>query len=215
MSKYLNLAGALVALSLMLTLPGCGKEPTKKKEAASVKLLPATPPPPPPKPEEKKPEPEKQADKPQQQLNQPKTEAPPQPQSLKTDEAPGEGAGNGMQSGAVNSDYNGQKLGDGSGGESAPNPLAAKTYANAATRAINEYLQKDKELKRRDYKVQVKLWLNPEGRMQRVEMVGSTGDESADEAIKSALSRFPGVSAPMPDKMPQPMRLQLSNRMIG
>lgn len=204
----------LTTIALMLSLSGCGKEPGKKKEASTVKLLPATPPPPPPKPEEKKPEPEKQADKPQQQLNQPKAEAAPQPQALKTDEAPGEGAGNGMQSGAVTSDYKDQQLGSGSG-EGAPNRLAMTSYANAATRAINEHLQKDKDLKRRDYKVQVKLWLTPDGRTQRVEMQGSTGDEAADEAIKAALSRFPGVSAAMPDKMPQPLRLQLSNRMIG
>jgi protein TonB len=215
MSKYQNLACTMAAVALLMGLPGCGKEPTKKKEAPTVKLLPATPPPPPPKPEEKKPEPEKQAEKPQQQPNQPKTEAPPQPQALKTDEAPGEGAGSGMQSGAVTTNYDGQKLGDGGGGEPAPNRLAMTSYANAATRAINDFLQKDKELKRRDYKLQVKVWLTPEGHMQRVEMVGSTGDEAADEAIKTALSRFPGVSTPVPDKMPQPMRLQLSNRMIG
>lgn len=209
-----KLACALAAAALMLTLSGCGKEPGKKKEASTVKLLPATPPPPPPKPEEKKPEPEKQADKPQQQLNQPKTEAAPQPQALKTDEAPGDGASNGLQSGSVTSDYKDQLLGQGNG-DAAPNRLAMTSYANAATRAINEYLQKDKDLKRRDYRVQVKLWLSPDGRPQRVEMLGSTGDEAADEAIKAALARFPGVSAAMPDKMPQPMRLQLSNRMIG
>lgn len=214
MSKRLNLACALAALCLLLTLSGCGKEPAKKREASTVKLLPATPPPPPPKPEEKKPEPEKQAEKPQQQLNQPKTEAPPQPQALKTDEAPGEGAGSGLQSGAVTNDYKDQQIGSGSGDAGASNAVL-NSYAKSATRAINDYLQRDKDLKRRDYKVQVKLWLTQEGRMQRVEMVGSTGDDAADEAIKSALNRFPGLNAPMPDKMPQPMRLQLSNRMIG
>src|SRR4051794_24482078 len=136
MSKPLfNLACCMVALSLLVGLAGCGKA-QPKKQAPTVRLLPAAPPPPPPppKPEEKKPEPEKHEDKPQQQLNQPKTEAPPQPQALKTDEAPGDGAGSGLSSGAVTSDYKGGEIGQGTG-EAPANRLAFNSYGNAATRA--------------------------------------------------------------------------------
>jgi protein TonB len=144
----------------------------------------------------------------------------PQQQALKSDEAAGEGPGSGLAAGAVTRDYTDQKIGPGnsigggSGGD-ASNRLAANTYAHAATKALNEFLVRDKDVKRLDYKVRVALWLNPVGSLQRVELVGSTGDEQTDQALRTALGRFPGIGNPPPAGLPQPMRLLVSNRMMG
>lgn len=206
---------ALLSAAFLLAagLSGCDDAPSKPKKATVVKILPDTPPPPPPKPEEKKPEPEK-IDKPQQQLNQPKQVEAPQPQALKSDEAAGDGPGNGMQSGAVNSDYAGGQIGQGAG-EALASRFAFNSYANSLTRALNDFLARDKDLKRRGYNVKVHVWLQSDGRLERADLVGSTGDEQADAALRAALARFPGSATPIPDKLPQPMRLLVTNRILG
>lgn len=207
---------ALLGAGLVLGLAACDDKPQKKREMQKVKLLPDTPPPPPPppKPEEKKPEP-KPEDKPQQQ-QAPKPDQAPEPQVLKTDEAPGEGSGGGPVAGTVTQDYTGGQIGGGTGGAAIGDRLAATSYANAATRALNEYLNRDQDVKQRgDYRVQVQVWLDGAGRLQRSELVGSTGDPETDAVLRKVLSRFPGLRNPPPENMPQPLRLQVTNRMIG
>lgn len=202
-----------VAFVAAAGLSACDDAPSKPKKAAMVKILPDTPPPPPPpKVEEKKPEPKE--DKPQQQLNQPKQVEAPQPQALKSDEAAGDGPGNGMQSGAVSSDYAGGQIGQGAG-EALANRFAFNNYANGLTRSLNDFLARDKDLKRRGYNVKVNVWLTADGRLERAELVGTTGDTDTDAALRTALGRFPGSSTPVPDKLPQPMRLLVTNRILG
>lgn len=209
-----RLAPALVAL---LMVAGCGDEPPRERRMQTVKLLPDTPPPPPPKPpEEKRPEPPK-PDKPQAQLPQAKPE-PVQQAMLKSDEAAGDGPGGGLVAGTVSQDYTDQKIGQelriGGSGEDATARLAASSYANAATRALNEFLARERELKRGDFRAQVNLWLAPNGSVERTELIGSTGDNDLDAALREALQRFPGTTAP-PQTLKQPLRLRVTNRMLG
>jgi protein TonB len=207
---------AAVLLSAML-LSGCDKPRPPAKAAQNVKLLPDTPPPPPPpKQEEKRVEPRKE-DRPQPQMAQPRPAPAPEPQALKSDEAPGAGAGNGLAAGAVTQDYQGGPTGSGNGGSgnSAAERLAANSYAQAATRALNDYLLREKNLRLADYRLQINVWLQADGRMQRAELVGSSGDAQLDAALREALQRFPGLAMPLPERMPQPMRLRVSNRMMG
>ena len=82
-------------------------------------------------------------------------------------------------------------------------------------RALNEFLARDRDVKRRDYRVRVELWLTPAGGLQRAELLGSTGDPDTDEALRAALARFPGTGAALPPKLPQPVRLLVSNRLMG
>jgi periplasmic protein TonB len=207
-----------IAVACVALLVGCDDAPPPRK-MQTVKLLPdQLPPPPPPKPEEKKPEPpkpEKQA-----QAQQPKpAEAPPQ-NELRSDEAAGTGPGNGLVAGAVTQDYAGQRAasapqigGGGDGG--AAQRLAANQFASSATRALNEFLQRDRELRRADYRAQVHLWLAPSGALQRVELVSGTGDAELDRTLREALTRFPGAGSAPPQALEQPIRLQVTNRMLG
>lgn len=217
----------LLALATGLTcwLAACDSKPAPaKREARVVKLLPDTPPPPPPppKPEEKKPEPKD--DKQQQQQQQPKPEPQPEPQQLKSDEAAGDGPGNGMTAGTVNQDYDKGPTGGGSGGTAAsappppepgPNRFVINAYGNATSKSLNEYLVRDKAVKLRDYKVRVELWLTPNGALQRYELVDSTGDTDTDTALRDALGRYPGTGNAVPAKLPQPVRVLITNRMMG
>lgn len=201
-------------LGAALLLSACSEGPPAPRKMQTVKLLPDTPPPPPPpKVEEKKPEPPKAEAK--QDVAAPK---PDPATALKSDEAAGDGPGNGLVAGAVTQDYSGAKPPEqpviGSAAPDATARLAATSFANAATRSLNDFLARERELKRADYRAQVHLWLSPSGTLERVELVGSTGDVGTDRALREALLRFPGTQAP-PQALPQPLRLQVSNRMLG
>lgn len=212
------------ALALLITagtlLAGCDSHPEKPRKQQTVKLLPDTPPPPPPPPKpEDKPPPPKAEDKPQPQ-EAPKPAEAPQPQALKTDEAAGNGPGSGLSSGAVTQEYSNQALGSGTsvGGGNADNGanrLANTAFGNATTKALNEFLVRDKAVKTRDYKVRVALWLSANGGLERAELVDSTGDADTDRALRDALGRFPGSSSPPPARLPQPLRVMVSNRLMG
>ena len=214
----LGAGAALLSCGLAL-LAGCDQRPAAPRKMQMVKLLPDTPPPPPPpsKPEDKKPEPKEERPQPQPPQNKPQDT--PQPQALRSDEAAGDGPGGGLVAGAVSKDYNGERIGantiGGSGGEDGSTRLAAASFANAATRALNEFLARDRELRRADYRVRVNLWLDPSGALQRIELVEGTGDAGTDQILRTALSRFPGPGAAPPERMPQPLRVLVTNRMIG
>lgn len=207
-------------LAVVLSLSGCEKEPTTQRKQQVVRLLPDTPPPPPPPPKpEDRPPPSKAEDKPAPQ-DVPKPAETPQAQALKTDEAAGDGPGGGVVAGAVSQDYSGQKIGQavaaGTGGaDNAVQRAAATAYANALTRALNEHLARDREVKRLDYRVEVDLWLTPAGGIERLYLRGSTGDASTDNALRASLGRYAGSGSPLPQRMPQPVRLQVSNRLLG
>ncbi len=213
----IRLATALV-IAGALWLAACNDAPSRPRKQQTVRLLPDTPPPPPPpKPEEQRPQ-AKPDDKPPPDA--PKPDDAPQAQALKTDEAAGDGPGNGLASGAVTQDYTDQKLDQGVqvGGTAAGTSaslLVATAYGNATSRALNEYLVRDRAVKLRDYKVRIAVWLGPSGGLQRVELLDSTGDPATDEALRTALGRFPGTATPPPPGLPQPLRLQVSNRKMG
>ena len=215
----LTLSVALLATLALWSLAGCDSEPGKPRKQQMVKLLPDTPPPPPPPPKPEDRPPPRAQDKPQPQ-EAPKPVDAPLPQALKSDEAAGSGPGNGLQAGAVTQDYTDQKIGQGtsigsSGGDNLGNRLAANAFGNATTRALNEFLVRDRAVKLRDYQVRVELWLTASGGLQRAELVDSSGDPSTDQALRAALSRFPGSSGAPPAGLPLPLRVLVSNRMMG
>jgi protein TonB len=206
-------------LAATLALGACGDGPAPPRKAQMVKLLPDTPPPPPPPPKPEDRPPPKPDDAPRP-VDVPKPAEAPVQQALKSDEAAGDGPGNGLAAGAVSRDYTDQALGQsqvigGGPAENLAGRLAANAFANAATRALNDYLSRDRAVKRLDYQVRVDLWLSPSGSLQRAELVGSSGDAQTDGALREALARFPGTGNPLPAQLPQPLRLRVTNRMLG
>lgn len=208
--------GLALALCAALLLVACSDEPKFERRMQTVKLLPDTPPPPPPKPpEEQRPEPPKQ-DK------QETAESKPEPDQalLRSDEAAGDGPGSGLVAGAVTRDYTDQETGAaeevriaGSGDDAAAR-LVAQSFAVDTTRALNDFLAREQALKQGDFRAQVNLWLAPSGAVRRAELVGSTGDLELDRALRDSLARFPGTASP-PDALRQPLRLRVTNRMLG
>lgn len=213
------LAPALIVLVLVgvgaLIASQMGKgSGAPKRQTVKIAVLPDTPPPPPPPKEEKKPEPKPEENKPQPQEQPKPVEAPPEAQQLKMEGAAGDGP-SAFTAGTVRNEYRGGEIGGGAGGTLADR-MAGVNYGNVARRELGAFLSRDDEVRRAgDYRVSVALWLNPDGSVARWQLLGSTGQAQADEALKKALSRFKGFRAAPPANLNWPMRLQLTNRMTG
>ena len=179
-----------------------------REQVVKIAVLPDTPPPPPPPKEEPKPE-EKQDSKAPQPEQQKQVRAPPEPAQLKMDGPAGDGP-SAFAAGSVNSEYKGGDIGIGPGGG-----LAQNTYARAASKELETWLRRDRDLKAHDFRVEVEVWLNPDGSTRRAQIVGSTGDSELDSIVTAALSRFPGMDRPLPENMPQPVHMKVSNRSLS
>lgn len=193
-------------------LGGAAKGP--RTQTVKIAVLPDTPPPPPPK-EEKKPEPKPPENKPQPQ-DQPKpVEAPPEPQQLKMEGAAGDGP-SAFAAGSVNSDYKGGAVMTGGSGGTLSDKLAANSFGNAARRELNDYLNRDQNLRRGgDYKLPVSLWVRADGSIERFQLDEVSGNTDVDARLRQALAQFRGFRNPPPAGVPQPIRLQVTNRMTG
>jgi len=82
-------------------------------------------------------------------------------------------------------------------------------YSNLAKGELQRYLARNAALKRKRYAVEVHLWLETNGALNRYELVGSTGDSETDEAIRTAMNAAPPFSQSLPANMPQPLRLRV------
>lgn len=206
----LLVAGGFLARS-MLGKGGDGP----KRQTVKIAVLPDTPPPPPPPPkDEKKPEPKPEENKPQPQEQKP-VEAPPEPQQLKMEGAAGDGP-SAFSAGSVNSEYKGGAIGTGSGGGTLADKLAFSSFGNSARREINDFLNRDQNLRRSgDYKLPVSLWVRADGSIERFELDATSGNLDIDNRLRQALGQFRGFRNPPPAGLQQPIRLQVTNRMTG
>ena len=198
-------AAAVLVLIMMLGLAGCDRQADTKKPP-KISLLPDKPPPPPPPPkEEKKPEPPKEEKKEVKIEQAEKKNEPPADPALKMEGAAGD-APSAFASGHVtNEDLS--KLGTGTGGGSLINPF--NVYAGSIKSELQRFLNRRAELKRRQYKIEVRVWVGEDGRIKNFELQGSTNDSDTDDAIRNALAALPAFSEPPPPKMPQPIRLRV------
>lgn len=184
------------------------------RKAPKISLIPMTPPPPPPPPkEEKKPEPPKEQKEVKDMAPAPPKDAPPAPpsQDLKMDGPAGDGPSAFGAGKISNEDLS--KVGQGAGGGGTEHAGLFNPFTNYATLLKGElqrYLAKNKDLRQRAYKVEVRLWVSRDGSLTRHELIGSTGDTETDEAIRQSLTHMGTFTEVPPDKMPQPIRLRLT-----
>jgi outer membrane biosynthesis protein TonB len=177
-----------------------------KPKPPKISLIPNTPPPPPPPKEEKKPEPPKEQKEVQQQPEQKQT---PPDTNVKIQEK-GSDSGSGPQSGIVtntNLKDIGQPSGKGTGGRGILNPF--NVYAGTIKNELQKILSKRADLKRRQYRVEINVWVNDDGSLKQSELLGTTSDADTDAAIRNALAALPKFSEAPPPRMPQPIRLRI------
>jgi len=195
---------AIVGYGLMSLLGGHSGAP---KKPPKISLIPTTPPPPPPPPkEEKRPEPPKEQ-KEQKTMQEEKKDQPPADPSLKMEGAAGDGPSMFAAGKVTNDDLSHVGAGGTGGGGSLINPF--NSYALAIKGELQRHLAKRAELKRRQYKIEVLVWVAEDGRLKRFELVGTSKDDETDDAIREVLSALPSFSEPPPAKMPQPIKLRI------
>lgn len=179
------------------------KKPLKnEKKIQPITLLKPPPPPPPPPKVEKPPEPEVKQKIEEPQEPEPEPETPP-------DEAPAKDLGLDAE-GTAGSDGFGlaaRKGGTGLFGGGGGSPF--NWYGKQVEKGLLDVLNDNDELRRKGYFAIIKLWLKPDGSVERVELSQGSNDDEIDAAIKRLLGKYRGSSEPLPPGLPQPLKFKL------
>ncbi len=153
-----------------------------------------TPPPPPPQQEEQK------IEEPMIKEEQPK-EAPPK------DEPP---LGTGIKGDGSGDNYG---LGSGSGtGRIGGDGSKWGWYASQVQSRIQQALQQNRKTRTASMNVNVRVWADPNGRISRAQLAGSTGDPSLDNALRDEVLTGLQLPEPPPAGMPAPITLHVIAR---
>lgn len=181
-----------------------------RREAPKVSTIVPLPPPPPPP--EKPPEPEKVEDKVAEEEPKPmepvkpKIEAPPKPADpaqAMTMDAAGEAGGDAFNIGAGS----GGGMA-GSGGGSA----GTATYGQYLAYALQQVLQNDERTRRLVFRLALNIWLDPSGRLTRVDLVESSGSPQTDAAVLAALRAAGRVDEKPTAELTFPARVVITGR---
>lgn len=205
--------GLVVAIALVVAVIRnlmTDSGPRKKTVVHQISLL-KPPPPPPPKPEQKPPEPQIK----KEEVKLPEPDKPPDPQPAQAEPPPGpdlgvdaQGAGTGDSFGLVGKP--GGKdittIGGGGGGN------RFTWYAGIVQAEIQKILARHAELRGKEYRVVVRVWLAADGRVERAELSESSGKPDTDAVIRQSLTEMKPLPEKPPAEMPQPMRLRLTSR---
>lgn len=192
--------GLVVVISNFLDNPA-----SNKKMAQQITVLTPPPPPPPPPKIEKPPEPEIEEVKIEEPVPEDVPDAPsdePPAGDLLGLDADGSGGADGF---GLLGKKGGRSL-LGSGGD------RFAYYGNSVTQLIQEFLYDRSDIRSKKYSVKVKLWIAPSGKIEKVELVNSTGDRAVDESLQLALIEMGQVPEKPPEDMPQPVRLRITSR---
>jgi protein TonB len=205
--KHLPVAiGVLIVLGVVLGLVRLvsgmkDQSDTPKREVPQVvKIIrppPDVPPPPPPPPEEK--------------VEEPLPQDTPEPEP--TDEAPpgaelgldADGVAGGDAFGLAARRGGADIIGGGGG-------AAFAWYTGLIKDGILDALSEDERVRKGNYKLTVRVWLAPDGRVERIALVDSTGNAQLDAAVEQALGRMNRVREAPPLEMPQPVTLRIVSR---
>jgi protein TonB len=189
--------GGLVLWGLR-SIIGDKAQTEKRQVPIVVKIIrPAEPPPPPPPPPpEKAPQPIQQ-DTPQEKP----VEQAPQSAQLGVD---AEGGAGGDDFGLVGHAGGQDLVGSGTG------PFVF--YAGMVKDSVLDALSNVERIRRSKYNVNVRVWIDATGRVERAALAESTGNHDLDSAIEQALTRAGRVREPPPLEMPQPITFKIVSR---
>lgn len=87
-------------------------------------------------------------------------------------------------------------------------------YAANVQQAVTTALCQHDETRPTHYRAVMRLWLNPNGTVTRVELGRTTGNPTLDVAIGNTLQNI-NVGAPPPSGLPQPVKLAIVPRIVG
>ncbi len=210
LARWAPLAGGILALVIVCVLLYFGWRvlsaggPPPKPAVQQISIVQPPPPPPPPPPEEEPPPPEEQ----------PLEEEPPpdpEPQDAESDEPPpGEDLGLDAEGTAGADGFGlvgkkgGRSLLGGAGG--------FRAYGGLLKTDVQRLLENIDAVRGSRYSVVVRLWIAPDGFIDRSELVTSSGDPEVDAALRAALGGRARLSQAPPADLPQPVKLRITSR---
>lgn len=202
----------LIGLGIWLLADKFQKPPQTKKVVQQITVLQPPPPPPPPPPEQKPPPEEVKEEK----IEEPEPEPEPEPSPEQSEEPPAEDLGVDAEGSAGADGFGlaarkgGRSLLGGGGGN------AILYYGGQVKRQVEDALEAllaNTAATKSGYSVIIQVWVGADGKVNRCELVGSSGQSGVDEAIQAALPRLhASVGKPPPENMPQPIRIRLTSR---
>ena len=202
----------LTVLGLSVTLIGAGtfalmrnflRSPpgTPQKVVQEIHLIRPPPPPPDLPPPPPPPEEEVEVRAPEQKPDPTPSNEPPPGEQLGLD---AEGTAGGDAFGLLGNKGGRDLLGQGGS--------AYVWYAGLVKTQILEQLNTEKQARHGEYSLMVRVWVRNDGSIDRVRVVGSSGNRERDEAIEQALSRMGRLSQAPPADMPEPISLRIVSR---
>lgn len=184
--------------------------PTQKKQITTVKLLPDTPPPPPPPPPKEPPkETPKEQPKEAPKAPEPKPVEAPPAETLKMEGAAGDGPSP-FQAGAVNNEYKGGEVSTKIGGKK--NMAAFAWFTSKIDGQVKKVLATDPELAKAKYQIEVKVYLNANGDIERAELLDSSGNPETDALLRKVLARIPPLGDKAPEDMPRKVVIRVTSQ---
>ena len=90
---------------------------------------------------------------------------------------------------------------------------AFRWYANVLKDDILRRLSENKRVRANRYAVNVRLWIDRNGAVERVALASSTGDPQLDGELERALDGIERIAQAPPADLPQPVRLRIVSRM--
>ena len=209
LALWLLIVAAMVAV-VVLVMRFVSAPTGKKVSAHQIALIKQPPPPPPPKPPEKPPEPPKVKE--EVKIDQPK-EVPKPDEPKAADEKPASDKPLAVDAdGSAGSDGFGlaanrggrDLLTTGSGGGGA-------YYSGLLQREFFDALLRNRKLLKDEFRVVVRVWVGDDGRVQKADIVSSSGNAQFDDQIQLTLLEMNPLKD-VPPKSMRPMQLRLSNR---
>lgn len=191
-----------------LTTPAEKSRPAAKKSDFVAITLPPPPPPkvePPPPRKEPPPKDEMVAQEPVDKIEEPE----PAPSNNPQDEALGTNiAGNGPDMGLRSGSGGGPRNRIGGGRRGGK----WDSYAVQVQNTIAETLRRNAGTRSASFSMQVRVWADANGRITRAQPLGTSGNASVDEAIKSQVFTGLQLPEPPPTDMPMPINMRISAR---
>jgi protein TonB len=81
-------------------------------------------------------------------------------------------------------------------------------YRDLLRNDLSERLADIESIRRDAYEVDMRLWIDPQGKVERVKLMGSTGDSDLDRELERALASLNSVSEAPPPGLESPIRLR-------
>jgi TonB family protein len=186
-----------------------GEGKSTRRQVVNITLM-KPPPPPPPEPEQKPPEPEVAQEKVPDPETPEQVEEAPANDQLGLD-AEGSGSGDGFGLAAKKGGKEITEL----GGPVTVNRAQFAWFTGLVQSHLQEHFHKNDKLRASDYRVVVRVWFAPDGRVDRYELVGSSGSSDVDKSLQLALDAMPRLQQAPPEDMPQPVKLRVTSRGAG